>query len=57
MVSADVRSPCGEFTKRQWIIHFAFIEARKLNCKLLIAYSSSVIYTLGTRDVRDDTIS
>ena len=24
MTSADVRSPCGEFAKRQGIIHFAF---------------------------------
>ncbi len=30
MASADVRSPCGEFAKRQGIIHFAYAEYRKL---------------------------
>ncbi len=43
MASADVRSPCGEFAKRQGIIHFAFAKPRKLNYKLLAAYSLNVL--------------
>ncbi len=31
MADADVRCPCGEFAKRQGIIHFAFAESRKLS--------------------------
>ena len=31
MAGADVRSPYGEFAKRQGIIHFAFFESRKLS--------------------------
>ena len=31
MASVDVRSPCGEFAKRQGIIHFAFAKLRKLS--------------------------
>ena len=31
MAGADVRSPYGEFAKRQGIIHFAFAETRKLS--------------------------
>ncbi|RLB99568.1 MAG: hypothetical protein DRH90_20260 [Deltaproteobacteria bacterium] len=30
MASADVRSPCGKFAKRQGIIHFVFAEPKKL---------------------------
>ena len=31
MAGADVRSPCGEFAKRQGIIHVAFPKCRKLS--------------------------
>jgi hypothetical protein len=31
LVSADARSPYGEFAKRQGIIHFTFSEFRKLS--------------------------
>ena len=31
MAGGDVRSPCGEFAKRQGIIHFAVPESRKLS--------------------------
>ncbi len=34
MASADVRCPCGEFAKRQGIIHFAFPEPQKLRYNL-----------------------
>jgi hypothetical protein len=36
MASADVRSPYGEFAKRQGIIHFAFSESRKLSYSLYL---------------------
>ena len=43
MPDADVRSPCGEFAKRQGIIHFVFAEPRKLR-KLFL---SEPLATLG----------
>ena len=42
MTSADVRSPCGEFAKRQGIIHFVFAEPRKLNYRLFWVSTQAV---------------
>jgi hypothetical protein len=43
MASADVRSPYGEFAKRQGIIHFAFSEPRKLSYCLLLTLTDKHI--------------
>ena len=47
MTGADVRSPCGQFAKRQGIIHFVFAEPRilsyNLQLKALFARSSGCL--------------